>query len=407
MIKGVIRNTAVQTLGKVVMVLVSLVTTGILTRRLGVNGYGAFTLTTSIFLLIDSLADMGTRMIGVREAAKCENWKSKKKVLVNVFILRKILALAAFVLGLGLVAWYPGFEGFRWWALVALGMSLMTSLAGDEEIVFQTEARLDLKTIMDVLYPIGFLVMAIFLGDNLSLGWAFLGYLISRIISIGVGWKLMLVKIKKIDFGDWRDVVETKLWWKLLKQSWPMGVYMLVFIGYDRAADSMMIRAFWDETYVASYGLAYKMYSNLITPAYFLASAVFPIMAKNQEKNVTRKSLFVAGLMILSIVPIVYFLAPWMVQILAGSDFDMAATVLRILLGALVFSYINHIVGFRLISKEGQKELLWLGVSALVINISLNWIFIPKYGIISAAWVTVWTEAVMLLMTLISLRKKN
>ena len=63
-------NTAVQTIGKVIMILISLVTTAILTRRLGAGIYGGFVLTTSIFLLLDALADFGSRAIGVREASK-------------------------------------------------------------------------------------------------------------------------------------------------------------------------------------------------------------------------------------------------------------------------------------------------------------------------------------------------
>jgi O-antigen/teichoic acid export membrane protein len=188
--------------------------------------------------------------------------------------------------------------------------------------------------------------------------------------------------------------------------SWPMGVYMLVFISYDRAVDSMMIRAFLDEAAVANYGLAYKIYSNLITPAYFLASAVFPIMSRNQEKDITKKSLWLALLMVLAIVPIIFVLAPWIINVLAGPGFESAVGVLRILLIALAFAYMSHIVGFRLISKEGQREMLWLGLISLITNIILNVIFIPRAGIIAAAAVTAWTEAFMFGLTVFWLKKR-
>ena len=70
MLKKPLWNTAVQILGKVLMILISLATTAILTRRLGAGIYGAFVLTTSVFLLLDALADFGSRAIGVREASK-------------------------------------------------------------------------------------------------------------------------------------------------------------------------------------------------------------------------------------------------------------------------------------------------------------------------------------------------
>ena len=68
--------------------------------------------------------------------------------------------------------------------------------------------------------------------------------------------------------------------------------------------------------------------------------------------------------------------------------------ILRILIVAAVFSYIGHLVGFTLISQGGQKEMLKVGAVGLIANLVLNVIFIPKYGMIAGAWVTVITEGV-------------
>jgi O-antigen/teichoic acid export membrane protein len=99
-----------------------------------------------------------------------------------------------------------------------------------------------------------------------------------------------------------------------------------------------------------------------------------------------------AGVLIL--IPVVYFLAPLMVRILAGNDFGMSVVVLRILLVAMAFSYVEHLIGFTLIAKGGQKIMLKLGLVALVVNIVGNVIAIPRYGIVGAAVVTGLTEAV-------------
>jgi len=65
MFKKSLWNTWVQILAKVVTVFISLVVTAILTRKLGPISYGSYTLITSVFLLLDSLADFGSKVIGV------------------------------------------------------------------------------------------------------------------------------------------------------------------------------------------------------------------------------------------------------------------------------------------------------------------------------------------------------
>ena len=68
--------------------------------------------------------------------------------------------------------------------------------------------------------------------------------------------------------------------------------------------------------------------------------------------------------------------------------------VLRILLVALFFAYIEHLVGFALISKGGQKQLLSFGLTALVFNVGANLWAIPRFGIYGAAWTTAITEGI-------------
>jgi len=109
---------------------------------------------------------------------------------------------------------------------------------------------------------------------------------------------------------------------------------------------------------------------------------------------------------VLVIIPIIYVLSPWIVNVLAGSDYQMSVVVLRWLLAALFFAYIQHLVGFTLISRNGQLDLLYIGIAALVVNISLNFLLIPRYGLVGAAVVTVITEAVGTILMTIRLWKQ-
>lgn len=392
MFRKPIFNTLVQIAGKSLTVLSGLVTTAILIRGLGVDGYGFYVLIGSSFILLDSLADFGSKIIGVRELAAGK--RKRLWVWRDVFWLRVLMTVVAFGVGLGFVTFWPGLRQVRIAAIVALLMLWLTMVAGCLEIVWQWKLKMGRKVITDVLFS-GLFLGLIWIGKGkINLlnvyGWA----LVARGLSLVVGgrllWREWKFDVKK--FFKAKKAKVRRLW----SDCWPMGVYLLVFTSYDRAVDSLMIDRWLGMESVAWYGLAYKMYAVLIQPAYFFTASIFPLMTAGKSKRILTKSmaLLAAGLLVL--IPIVYSLSPWMVKILAGDGFGASVNILRILLIALVFSYLNHLVGFSLISKGGQKQMLWLGLISLSFNFLANWWTIPRFGIRGAAVVTVLTEGLSL-----------
>lgn len=421
MLKRIALNTGVQILGKVLSVVVSLITTGILTRKLGVTVYGQYILIVSLSIFFDALADFGTSIIGVREASKVDSETERVKIWSNVAILRLIMAVFSLGLGLVLILTWPDLKEVRFEAVLAWIMLIFTSLAGSLGVVWQTRIRMEAKVLVEVMFPTVFLLCLWWFKGEISLVWVFSTYLIARIITLAWGW---WIGRGTINFR----LIDKKLISKLVKMSWPMGVYLIVFSAYDRAIDAIMIRRFLGAEEVAWYGLAYKIYGVLIQPAYFLVSGIFPILSKNQNlpltpplkkggeklmfENVGAKNIFKlsAGVLLVSGITMmlgVWIFAPIMVQILAGAQFEASVGILRILMVALVFAYMGHLVGFTLISKEGQKEMLGMGAIILIFNFVGNLVAIPRFGISGAAVVTLLTEVLSLVLMSSRLRRRN
>lgn len=387
MLGKIIKNTGVQAVGKMMMVGISLVTTGVLTRRLGAGVYGQFVLIGSLFVFLDTLADFGNRIIGVRELAG-RTGEDFKKGWGDFLGARLMTSLAAGAVGAAVVLLVPSFEEFREEAVLALLMIGMTSIAGALETKWQAEMKMERKVVLQVLFPVFFLVILWSFRESVSLMVVIGGYLAARAISLGVAvaresWLFKEVKI------DYRRVV------RVLRMIWPMGLYLLVFTAYDRVVDSLMIERILGIKEVAFYGLAYKIYATLLQPAAFLSGSMFAAIT---GRTSNRRIIFwqTTGVMIggaLLVIVGVNLGAEWMVKVLAGDGFEKTAAVLKILMGALLFSYLGHLSGYGLIAKEGQKEILELGVLVLIFNIAMNLLMIPRFGIIGAAWVTVATEA--------------
>ena len=172
------------------------------------------------------------------------------------------------------ILFWSGFDGLEIEALVALLMIGFTAIAGSLEIIFQTEMRMDLKVWGDIVFPLIFILFLWFARDNVNLVWIFGVYLLARILSLIVSLNLAKKVVNKISFVK-LDKIFLK---KFVRETWPMGVYMILFSGYDRAIDSILIKQMIGVRELAYYGLAYKIYGNLIQPAYFLINSVFPLM---------------------------------------------------------------------------------------------------------------------------------
>ena len=404
MLKKSLLNTWIQIVAKGITILISLVTTALLTRKLGPSVYGSYTLITSVLLLLDSISDFGTKVMGVKEASGKEG-EERNQLFMQVAWARLLTTLLAFGLGIILIFSWGGFSSIKGEVFIALMMIWFTSIAGSLEIIFQTELRMGWKVLMDIIFPFIFLIILLIWHNPISLIWVFSVYLIARILSLSIGWKL----IKKV-LGTFKlEILNKKFVMNFLKISWPMGLYMLIFTGYDRAIDSMMIDKFIGIKEVAFYGLAYKIYSNMVKPAYFFVNSIFPILAgKSENKKAIFKwsTLIVLGTLIF-IIPIAYLLAPLAIKILAGNGYESSVTVLRILLIPLFFAYINHLFGFTLIAKGGQKQILILGIITLIFNFTGNLLMIPRFGIVGAAWVTGFTEGLACVLTILALRKRS
>jgi len=378
--------------------LLALVTTGILTRKLGSEGYGAFTLISSLFVMLDSLADFGIKTIGIRELA------NGKKIMGKIIKLKTLMTTGSWLLGLVVIWGLDSLVGIRIEAVVALTMVWLTSMLGVGEMVWQKNLKMERKTLVDIVFPLLFMAGLWVWKDSLSLMVVYGILLGARIISLMLGWRWLRNEKEFLEI-EWSNGKIGDLW----KEVWPMGVFLLLFAAYDRVVDSILISHFLGIEQVAYYGLAYKIYGVLIQPAYFYVNSVFPLLSGkfNDKKEIFNKSLLILIAGMLVVVVGTWIWADWAVELLGGPGYEMAAKVLRVLILGCLFTYIGHLVGFTLIAKGGQKDLLKVGLIGLVFNLSLNWLLIPSYGIMAAAWITVATEALDMGLMMIFLNKLN
>ncbi len=394
MLKKIIANSGIQLIGKAVGLITSLLITALITRKLGPSNYGLYVFLVAFINLMVSFGNWGTQIIGVRELAKS---KDKGGVFGSLFSLRLILACLIGFLSLVIVSSFKIFSDLRLVSLLSLPLIVVIIVDSSFETVFLSFVKMGVKTKIDILSSLLFLLLTyLFLKINLRLLSPILGWYGSKIFSI----LLSSLASKKLIPG--RHKADQKIVRRLIKESLPMGALLILFSVYDQAIDSLVIKNYLGPAQVGLYGLAYKIYGNLVLPAYFLSNSIFPILSKNPEKDfgeLLKIGLALSGLILFCLIPATLFLGKPAILLIAGESFTGSAVILKILAIALFFSYLNHLSGFSLIALNRQTDSLKIGLLALFWNLILNLYFIPKAGIAAAAWITVSTEALVAILS--------
>lgn len=404
--KRVLSNTLFQSVGRVLIILVSLITTGILTRTLGVFGYGDYVFITSVVILFSGISDFGISSIGVREASFGK--EKKEEIFSRVLSLRLIISSVLFLIYLILVQVLPQFKNIRTPSSIAslvIGFLIIRTIC---QAVFQTFLRMDLASILEISASGLFLLIILiflFLNKTISLSFIMLVWVISALFSSLIGW-LILKKFLRLHLDF--NIVELK---KLFFQSFPLGAYLLVYSMYDRGIDSFFLKTFSDSASVGYYGLAYKIYSNLVLGAAFLMNSLFPVISslreKKEELQVYFEKSFTLLLLVSFFIFVIFFIfSSSIIRIVGGQNYLISSSILRVLLPAIFFSYFNHLVGYLLVSLNEQLKMLNYSLIALLINVLLNLIFIPVYSYWAAAVITVITEISIFALTFKYLYKK-
>lgn len=386
-------NTGVQVGGKVAGLALGAVSLALLTRYLGPSDYGKYTLALMLTQLLGVLADVGLLTTVVREISR--EPERTEELVGNALTLRLLLALAVIALA-GLVSLVLPYTPQVRVAILIAGAPLLLGLLNSSLLaIFQARLMMDRATVADLagrVFSLGLvgLVVLLDLGFYAVLGAAAGGALATLIVT----WRLTR-RIVRVRF-----LRDTAVWRRLLVSSVPLGLALAINELYFRA-DTVIISLYRPYDEVGAYALAFRIIElTLMVGTVFLIS-VFPLLSAYVRDDRERLHATVQrswDVLVIASVPVAVggaVLASGLIELVAGGDFDDAATPLRILLAAGALALVNGLFGYALIAAERQLNALWLNLSALVFNVGFNLALVPDLGITAAAIVTVASEVLI------------
>lgn len=185
----------------------------------------------------------------------------------------------------------------------------------------------------------------------------------------------------------------------LLKDSWPLILSGMVIAVYMRI-DQVMIKEMLGNEAVGQYAAAVRISEAWYFVPMVIASSVFPaiINAKKISEELYYARLqqlynFMVWLSIAIAFPLT-FLSDWIINLLYGEQYNQAGSVLMIHIWTGVFVFLGVASGKWYVSENLQKLAFSRTFYGVIVNILLNILMIPKFGIYGAAIATLISQAV-------------
>ena len=360
-------------------------------RILGATEYGVFSFALAFVALLSVVADLGISPLISREIAKGEKSEIHLSTALTLKLLLTILALVLVVILAFLI---PQSPKIRLTILILAGYILVNGLSvffyncfyGRQEMQYQswTEIIGVASTTILGIYLISLVPKAYFLA---------IAYLAGAVISLIIIYSLFRKKFKIRT----RLSIDKQQWVKIFNWSWPLalgGTFAFIYTN----TDSLMM-GFWHLfSQVGYYNAAQKIVAMAIIPANLIATSFFPALTKsysNQEKEKMQKLFDYQNIVLLSLaIPIVvggYILANGLIVRIYGASYQPAVLALRILILMGGISYLRASLGRPLFIYNQQRKTFWIAAWGAILNVALNTILIPRFGLYGAAWASVAT----------------
>jgi O-antigen/teichoic acid export membrane protein len=138
------------------------------------------------------------------------------------------------------------------------------------------------------------------------------------------------------------------------------------------------------------------MFAGLILPA---LTATWAERNLERFKRVMQKSF---DFLVIIIVPAIFgtfFLGERLMRVVAGDDFALSGTILKILILGAGVIFLGTLFGHIIVAIKKQRLMIWGYAAIAAISLASYIALIPKYTYWAAAWITVFSEGAIALLT--------
>ena len=402
-VKRVVNNTLISLVGQIATSAATFLLTLVYGYFLGAAKFGELYAAMALVLLVGIPIECGFNQQITREVAQKPG--EALRYLSNTLLIKGTLWLVLYGIIL-LLSWLLGYRGEERVLVIICGCILLSTAITN--------------TFAAVQYARGHVIFSV-TGTALEKGLsALLGFLLLRSGAGVQAMALVLLGCSVIN-GAWQAwwlyrevglgfVLEWEHIRKLVSTSVPFLVYGMLSVVYYRI-DTVLLSIMTNAATVGWYGSAYRLFDMLVfLPTLVISNILYPVFSKYATTSSDKLKVAMekaTNCLLISGMPIATGLlvaAPSIVRVLyPRSEFMHAVPVLQALTPGLICLYMNMVSTAMLVSTRQEKKLVSMAAIALVWNLCLNLIIIPRYQHVGAAVVTSLTELLLLAMSAVAL----
>lgn len=355
----------------------------------GHEAWGMYAALLSLGYLFLAFADMGINPYTTQKlSSQPELLKSYAPALLS---LKLILMFVYPVLMVG-IGWILGYRGNEIYFLVMIslihaGSQLMEFFRAN----FRAMQRFKVDSFLSIFDRLFLLLLVPFL---FYLGMSIEGFIYMRITSALVGAFLFYVLLVKM-YGNISLSFDKPFLSNILKASLPFAMMTVLYSVHDKV-DQVMIERLAGQHETGLYAAAYRwidgfsMYLWIVLPIFF-ARFSFYLQDKEEQKRLLHFGQLIASLPIIFIAIFGLFYGDKLLFLFDRSspeELGVMNACLRVLFLALLVNGSFTIFSTLLTSTGHVKYVNKVILLSILLNIGLNFYYIPLYGAIASAWTT-------------------
>ena len=400
-------NTIYQIIGRLSTSISTLIVTAMITRYLGVKSFGEYSIVIAFLTIFYTLSDFGVNSVLIREFADDLSYANTnfKKVLS----LRIVFGVLLMILAIVVVFFMPYRNEIKTAIYIGLPLLIFNSISKAASLIFQSFLQYKYQSIsmgVGAIFStilIGFVVLSPIQSLSLIILATVVGSFISPLISIYFLREYLFSDSSFIDFVYWK---------KILLDSFPFGI-ALILNTFMIQADRILLSIISSEESVGIYSLAYRIFEIVLILPTFIMNATFPVLVVLRKRDSVKytKSIYtlLKFMIFVSIGTslIATYFSKLFIPMIWGSEMTNSFVPFNILMYGAVFFFVSAPLSWIKLVEGKDKFLPYIYGFGFILNLILNIIFIPIYDYAGAAYITILTEGIVVVLLILSIISYN
>lgn len=390
----VVRNSTFSLLGQGAIKVLSFCFSVFVVRKLGEISYGQYSTVLAYVGVFAIFSDLGLAVYALREMSKDE--KKISYLFTNVVILRLILSTFTVILTTCSAVLLGRSPELVLGIFIASCGLFLYAVQGPLDAILMARERLDYSALFNVVNQLAFVILGTIV---LVFGYGFIGLVVVSFCGVlaMAGLSLAVVRHR---LGGLRWQPDPKMWLHILRTAVPFGVIGLT-LGLSYKLDTVLLQLFRGDAETGWYNAAYNLIFMVATVSNSINVSLFPTMARQYAATphkmapIYEQTLKYLFLLVIPIAVGVTVLADKIVLFLYTSEFTPSVLPMRILFWVLPLMFLSEFLGNVMVIRDQEKLVARSIAVSTAVNLVLNLVLIPRFGLIAASIVTVLTEGVL------------